>query len=168
MYHIFLYLNSPFAEKTLFRLQSPLISCIIHSRMEGYRSGHNGAVLKSECHFGNGHPKNSVFPRISGNQRKQNIGDFSPSFLSFSASLLRDDGLNIHSWRCTQVAEGSGLENRVANRRARSRKGAKTLGFRQRAGSGFPAYLRAILRQLNIVVTSRQGANIHGGLPKRS
>ena len=123
MYHIFLYLNSPFAEKTLFRLQSPLISCIIHSRMEGYRSGHNGAVLKSECHFGNGHPKKSVFPRISGNQRKQNIGDFSPSFLSFSASLLRDDGLNIHSWRCTQVAEGSGLENRevgVENRRGGS------------------------------------------------
>ena len=140
MYHIFLYLNSPFAEKTLFRLQSPLISCIIHSRMEGYRSGHNGAVLKPKRPFGSHPPKNLVFPRVSGNQRKQNIGDFSPSFLSFSASLLRDDGLNIHSWRCTQVAEGSGLENRevgVENRRGGSNPSISATSEQSSLCSGF-------------------------------
>jgi len=51
--------------------------------MESYRSGHNGAVLKTSAPFGTGKAIFLVFPILLERAARANFGEFSPEVLSF-------------------------------------------------------------------------------------
>ena len=75
--------------------------------MGNYQSGHNGAVLKTGEYFGS---RFSIFPVFSTGRAYKKLRknrDFSPSFSPFFRETLERK----YIWRCTQAAEGTGLEN---------------------------------------------------------
>ena len=71
--------------------------------MGSYRSGHNGAVLKTGGHFGSRPPKNLVFSMASGYYRKEISGDFSPKVLSFFHGTFFKNQSAEKTWRVTEA-----------------------------------------------------------------